>query len=199
MELLKKYGKLIPYFVIILLVIYIRECNPKPLPCPDIATEIDTLVVWDTVKLAGKTIYKPDPYAVYTTVHDTIFKTHTDTVKAIIDYSLIRNYRLNIHNDTLGNIDVLTTIQYNKISTWHYEGQIYNKNTIIEKNHYVIEEKRTKIFAGAVTGYSLLNDKPVFSPSVALLTRNEHLYLIGYDVLNKTPEIGLYWKIKLKK
>lgn len=199
---IKRYSSVILSIMVILLIIYARECTTNNLripKCEESKTDSIVIKTTDTVYLAGKTVYYPKPYAVYDTIHDTIFRTHKDTVAAIVDYAKQRNYRLNVIADSNGKIDVLVDVKFNKISSWTYQGTIYSKHTVIERNHYVMEQKRLKVFAGLQTGYIAEQNRMLMAPTIHLLTSDEHLYSVGYDPFSKVAEIGIYWKIQLKK
>jgi len=190
-----KYYQPIIIAVLILIIILQRQCTPKPEPVEVVKT--DTIVTFDTVQLAGKVVYKPKPYAVYDTVHDTIFRTHKDTVEAVRDYSIVRAYKLPII-DTNGRIEVRLSVQYNKVSEWTYSGEIYNKQTVIERHHYVKELPKNKVFAGIQAGYLIPENNVILAPTIALLTKKDRLYSASYDPMNKAAQVGIYWKIRFK-
>jgi len=182
------------------LVLMVRECATN---CPDIPSMADTVTMvthtTDTLTLEGKTEYFPVPFVVYDTFRDTVYRTYADTLDALRDYQLLRNYRLALFDDTNGKIDVLANIQFNKIQSWRYEGKVYNHQTTIERNHYVMEKPRAKLFAGLGIGYQIPEEKMQLAPSLALLTKKEHLYSASYDPFTNTAQLGIYFKIQLKK
>ena len=190
--------KFLPYFIIaglIFLLILQKECTPKPTPKP--TTTDTTIFKIDTVKIT-KVVYYPKPYKIIDSVFkfDTIFKTKYDTVKAVHDYSLYKKFDLQIIDDTSGKINALVDVQFNNIVRYEVKGNIYNK--IIEKNHYVIEKKRNKVFAGVQFWYSIHGTAISAKPSLQLLTKKENLYSASYDHFYKIAEIGVFWKIKIK-
>lgn len=182
------------------LVLMVRECGTN---CPDIPSMGDTVTMvthtTDTLTLDGKTEYFPVPFVVYDTLRDTVYRTHTDTLKAMHDYQLLRAYRLALFDDTNGKIDVLANVQFNKIQSWHYDGKVYNHQTTIERHHYVMEKPRIKLFAGLSVGYQIPEAKMQLAPGLALLTKKEHLYTASYDPFNNTVQLGMFFKIRLKK
>ena len=197
-----KATKLLPYFVIaglILVIILQRECRPFKVD-PLIITKDTTIYHIDTLTF-NKTVYLPKPFKVIDTIfqHDTIFRTHADTIKAIKDYSLYRKYDLALINDSSGKVNCLVDVQFNRIAKYQLKGTLYEKKTIIEHNHYIMEEKRSKLFFGANLGYSIPDTSLLIKPTVQLLTKKDHAYQLSYEPFRKIVEFGLLWKIKLKK
>lgn len=182
------------------LLLMVRECSTN---CPDIPAMGDRINIvthtTDTLKLDGKIEYFPVPFVVYDTLRDTVYRTHADTLKAMHDYQLLRNYRLALFDDTNAKIDVLANVQFNQIQSWHYEGKVYNRQTTIDRHHYVMEKPRIKLFAGLAVGYQIPEAKMQLAPGIALLTKKEHLYTAAYDPFNKTAQMGIFFKIRLKK
>lgn len=197
-----KTAKYLPYVLItglILIVILQRECS-TPAVKPVVILKDTTIYKVDTFVL-NKIVLKPQPYAVIDTflLHDTIFKTHKDTVNAIIDYSFYRKYDLSLINDSFGIVNCLVDVQFNKIAKYQLKGTLYDRTKIIEHNYFVVEEKRNKVFAGVQFGYSILNPEITVKPTLQLLTKKEHLYSASYEPFKQGIEVGVFWKIKLKK
>lgn len=198
-----KTTKLLPYFVIagLILIIFLqRECNR----CPDVKPIIipkDSIYYVDRPVFLSKTVYLPKPYKVIDTLfqHDTIFRTHADTLKAIKDYSLYRKYDLALINDSSGIVNCLVDVQFNKIAKYQLKGTLYNRTKVIEHHHYVMEEKRNKVFAGLQLGYSIPDTSMLVAPTIQLLTKKEHLYSVSYEPFRKIAEVGVFWKIQFKK
>ena len=182
------------------LVLLLRECS---VTCPDCPPMGDTITMvthtTDTLTLHGKTEYFPVPFVVFDTLRDMVYSTHADTLKAMRDYQVLRAYRLPLFDDTNGKIDVLASVQFNEIAEWRYEGKVYNHQTTIERNHYVMEKPRAKLFAGLAIGYQIPEGKMQLAPGLALLTKKDHLYSASYDPFNNTAQLGIFFKIRLKK
>lgn len=200
-----KASKIIPYLIITYLIIVIlilviflqRECKN----CPEKPNIQDSVIYQvDTITLKN-TVYFPKPYKVIDTLfqHDTIFKNHYDTVQAVKDYSLYRKYDLPLFNDSIAKVDLVVDVQFNQIAKYQVKGTIYDRKTIIEHHTFVREEKRNKVFFGAKIGYSIPDTSMLVAPTLQFLTKKEHLYSISYEPFRKIAEVGVFWKIKLKK
>lgn len=196
-----KTVKLLPYFVIaglIFIILLQRECRPFKVD-PLIITKDTTIYQIDTLTF-NNTVYLPKPYKVIDTIfqHDTIFKTKKDTVEAIKDYSLYRKYDLPLINDSTGKINFLVDVQFNQIAKYQLKGTIYDRKTVIDHHHYVVEEKRNKVFAGLQLGYSIPDTSMLVAPTLQFLTKKDHLYSVSYEPFRKIASVGIFWKIKLK-
>jgi len=192
-------NRISPYHIIIaaLLVIVLiqSQCKPKPVPCPETKITIDSVLIVDTLKIKGNTVYKPLPYKVIDTF---VLRTEVDTSKIIAEYIKLRKYDLPVMNDSNGNVNVFASVQFNRISDWTYTAEFYPKTTIIEKNHVIIEKPRNSLYAGFGIGYQIESNKPVFKPVVTLITKKSMMYSVAYDPFNNAPEIGVSWKIGRK-
>lgn len=188
--------KLIPYLVIALLLVIIflqRECN-RPKPCPP---TIDTIAVThdtDTITII-KQIQKPYPVA----VHDSfpVF-IPVDTGAILADYYKVREYDITLQNDSAAKLSLLAKVYMNTLLKSELHGQVYQKTTTIIQDHYVQQPPRIKIYAGFTTG-AMLPDKFIFAPSLAVNTKRDHLYMLGYDPINKMPYVAFLWKISLSR
>ena len=87
---------------LLVIIFLLRECTPKP-ECPEVLTKTDTVVRIDTIKLTGKTVYKPLPYKVIDTF---MLPLTIDTAKILADYIKLRKYNLSITNDSNSKINV---------------------------------------------------------------------------------------------
>ena len=197
-----KATKLLPYFLIagLILIIFLqRECRPFKVD-PLIITKDTTIYQIDTLTF-NKTVYLPKPIIVIDTLfqHDTIFRTHADTLKAIKDYSLYRKYDLSLINDSAGIVNCLVDVQFNQIAKYQLKGTLYDRTKVIEHHTFVAEEKRNKVFAGLQLGYSIPDTSMLVAPTLQFLTKKDNLYSVSYEPFRKIAEVGIFWKIKLKK
>ena len=197
-----KATKLLPYFVIsglILIILLQRECNPLKVD-PLVITKDTTIYQIDTLTF-NNTVYLPKPYKVIDTLfqHDTIFRTKYDTVTAVKDYSLYRKYDLALINDSAGIMNCLVDVQFNKVAKYQLKGTLYDRTKIVEHNHYVVEEKRNKVFAGLQLGYSIPDTTMLVAPTLQFLTKKDHLYSVSYEPFRRIAEVGIFWKIQFKK
>lgn len=194
----KKYWKFIPYVIIFLLVIYMRGCttsNRNVPECPEYKDSVTTIIKTDTITITGQDHYYPAPYQTIDTFYKDVHLEKEDSARIIADYAKLRKYNLPVMDDSNGKLNVFADVQFNEIQKWNYEAQFYPKTTIIEKNHYVIEKPRTKVFVGIQAGIIIPATKGILAPSVALITKKNHLYTLQYDPFNKAGQIGTYWKI----
>jgi hypothetical protein len=181
-----------PWIVIISILIYFTQCKKQEI-CPETNDTTITVVTVDTVKIQGKTVYKPITYQVIDTF---IYMQNVDTAKILSEYLKLRKYNLPISNDTNSKINVFADVQFNRIEKWTYEAEFYPHTTVIEKNHVLIPEKRNS----AVFGLILSGNKTVLgaTPVFGLKTKKENIFLAGYDVINKTYQAGYLMKIGRK-
>jgi len=191
--------KFIPYLVIAMLLVIVflqRECN-KPKPCPPQNITIDTIAVIhdiDTFTIE-KTVYKPHP----DTVHDSFPAfIPVDTGAILADYYKVREYNVPLQNDSAAKLSLLAKVYRNTLLKSELRGQIYQKTTTIIQDHYIQQPATFKIYAGFTAG-AMLPDKFIFAPSMAVNTKQDHLYLLGYDPVNKLPYITFLWKIRLSR
>lgn len=192
--------KLIPYIVIALLLVIIllqRECN-RPKPCPPAV--IDTIAVihrTDTL-IVEKTVYKPKPVYVHDSLPgDTVWFPVTDSA-VIADYYRVRDYDIPLRDDSAAKLSLTAKVYMNTLLKSELRGQVYQKTTTIIQDHYVQQPPRIKIYAGFTTG-AMLPDKFIFAPSLAVNTKRDHLYMLGYDPVNKLPYVTFLWKISLSR
>jgi len=192
--------KLIPYLAIALLLVIVflqRECN-KPKPCPP--TVIDTIsVIHNTDTLyVEKTVYKPKPVYVHDSIPpDTVWFSLPDSL-ITADYFRVRDYDILLRDDSAAKLSLLAKVYMNTLLKSELRGQVYQKTTTIIQDHYVQQPPRIKIYAGFTTG-AMLPDKFIFAPSLAVNTKRDHLYMLGYDPVNKLPYVTFLWKISLSR
>jgi hypothetical protein len=192
--------KLIPYLVIAMLLVVIllqRECN-RPKPCPP--TVIDTIAVIHNIDtlIVEKVVYKPKPVYVYDSLpDDTVWYPVTDSV-VIADYYRVRDYDILLRDDTAARLSLTAKVYMNTLLKSELRGDVYQKHTTIVQDHYIQQPPGIKIYAGFQTG-AMLPDKFIFAPSLALNTKRDHLYMLGYDPVNKMPTVTFLWKISLSR
>jgi hypothetical protein len=178
-------------------ILIMRECKPRPeVIAPRV--EIDTLTLYDTIKLPGAILWYPKPVYI-TKPSDTIFRTHEDTTGAVTDYQLTRSYCLPVVDDSNGKIDVYADLQYNKIKNWTYDATFYQKTLVVDKTTIVKEKPKSKLFVGFNTGYSIQDTSMMLAPAISFLTKKDHLYGVSYEPFKKVAEVQFMWKIKLRR
>lgn len=86
-------------------------------------------------------------------------------------------------------------VNRNKLDSIHFSYKNL-RPTII--NNYSVAEKKNKVFAGGFIGLNR-SGLTCFGPELLLLTKKDHSYRIGVDLLNKGVVAGTHFKINLKK
>jgi len=181
------------FVTILLLLIYIGSCTHSGKSVPEIQykdsiTEIHTV---DSFPVEGKPVPYPEPYEVIK--HDSIpYYAAVDTAKIISNYFAENKFKLNI-NDSLGNIDVFLTLQFNQVKEWNYKGKFKTYTVTIKDTKTIYEPKRNKLLAGLI----LHGNQNYFgaSPSLMLVTKKDNAFQIGYDVINGNYSAGYLLKI----
>ena len=181
--------------ILILIIIFLRECSPKPETVYVTHDSTSVTVRYDTVKVQGKTVYYPAPYKESTI--DTFFATKpADTAFILRDYVKSREYNIPIE-DTNGKINLFARVQFNKLAEYHYDGQFYPKTISVYKESVQTILPRNKVYIGfGVGGWA---DKFGAEASLGLNTKKDHLYTISFDPINTYARLNMFWKIKLKR
>jgi hypothetical protein len=100
-------------------------------------------------------------------------------------------YKSILKDDTSAFIQVDNCVSENKLQ---YQNLIYINRTptLISK----VAEAKRKLFVGA----SLRSDLNTLLPAVGIIyqTRKDHTYNLMIDPLNRSVEVGMFWKIKFK-
>jgi len=197
----KRYWKFIPYIVIVLLVLYMRGCTTDnhKIPKTENTFTTDTIIYIDTITITGQDHYYPAPYQTIDTFYKDVHLEKQDSARIIAEFAKLKKYNLPVMDDSNGKLNVFADVQFNSISKWTFEAQFFQKSTIIEKNHVIIVKPRTKVFVGVNAGILIPETDLILAPSVALLTKKDHLYTLQYDPFHKAAQIGGYWKLKIKE
>lgn len=182
--------------LLLVVILFMRECSPEQKPCPETKDSIRIEKTIDTISIKGDVVYKPEPYE---TIDTFILPVTVDTAKILAEYLKLNRYDLSVLDDSNGKVNVFVDVQLNRIKAWDFDATFYPKTTVIEKNHVYVVKPKIKVFAGIQPGMVIPDQTLVLMPSAALLTQKEHLYSIGYDPFSKTAQVGIFWKIKLKR
>lgn len=191
--------KYLPYIAIamlILLLILQRECN-RPKPCPEISKPDTITLVHDSIITIHDVIYKPK----YVTIHDSIpvnLPFNADTLAVLHDYFSVVDYTQQIVNDSTANLNAKIRLYMNRINRFEVTGHIKQKHTTEIITKYIHEKPKLKVYAGIGAG-AMLPDKFLLGGSIAVNTKQDHLYTVIYDPFHKAGMINIYWKIRLKK
>lgn len=104
----------------------------------------------------------------------------------------------NIFIDTLRGDNCLIALR-DSISRSKILGRAFsikNNRLTVENN---LNPNKMKVFVGAELGLSLNLKTALLAPKISLLTKNDHLYSIGYDFFNSMPLFEMAWKIRIGK
>lgn len=180
-------------FTILLMLIYIGSCTHRGKCKPEIQYKdsITIKTVVDSFPVQSKNVYYPSPYDVIK--HDSIpYYSNVDTGKIISNYLAENKIKLPIH-DSIGDLDVFLTLQYNQVKQWNYTGQFKTYTKIIENTRTITPPKRNKLSGGLI----LTGNRDYFgaSPSLLLTGKKDNSFLVGYDVINKNYTVGYFAKI----
>lgn len=183
--------KNIPYLIIgflLLYILFLQECKRPKVVNP--TTKVDTIVLKDT-------FYQPTikDSIVYSTIYKDkvsyVYDTFVDTVYVIKDYLTKYYYQDTILSDSNGLIVIMDTIYRNRIKSRQNYVRLYPKRFV---ETYT---PKIKIFVG-LRVYSNI-ERSGINGSIAMLTKNDNLYSIGYDPFNKNVLFSAYYKISFKK
>lgn len=183
--------KIVPYIIIIILMLLLflqRECQRCPEPTEIV--RVDTVYQYDSIPYTPPPMF-PKPGNVI----------NQPIPKGIDSLAVARAYfskRMGIDtlvNDSLYLLSLSWEVQENKPTL--FQPTIINRQPTTIISHTLTEAPRNKVFAGL--GVGLNHTQFGLAPSVALLTKKDHLYSVSYDVINKDFGVTFYYKIKLKK
>jgi hypothetical protein len=183
---------LIISLVLLVLLVLQRECAHNP-SCPGSDTLTTVSATTDTLIIThNHYLPLPPPDTVIHT--DTLFP---DTAAILADYSALKIYNRTLLDDSTAHISLVDSVQFNAIRGSQFTAVLFQKHTVETVTHtvYQPEPPRIKVFTGFMLGYSF-TDIPLIAPQLSLLTRNNHLYTLGYDPFNKTFYFSNTWKIQ---
>lgn len=194
-QFIVKYWKWVVFSFLILIIILQRECQR---PCdPEIIVKDSIVKQTDTFDVE-KVVYYPKPYAVHDSLPgDTVWRPMADS-EMIADYNRVKDYSIPLQDDTAAKLSLEAKVYQNSLIKAKMTGQIYQRHTYHYDTTFLKEKPRVKVYAGFQTG-AMLPDRFVFAPGLVLQTKQNHLYQVSYDPINKAGLIGLYWKIRVKK
>ena len=191
-------AKHIPYLIIaglIALLILQRECTPPCEDCGETIVKVDTVVRTRIVQKEIQT--KGDEIKVTDTLEftDTLELTRRDTVLIVQSFldTIVQN---SVWFDSTLSIDITDTLTRNHIIGRLLAYTLIQRDTTITN---VVEKQRVKLMAGFNIGGG--KNSFSFAPQLGLLTKRDHYYSIGSDLLTEQPNLnaGLMWKISLRK
>lgn len=184
-----------PAFLIIILlqviVLFQRECTrPKATPVKNDTITKDSIVVQERTveRWRDAPAQEPDSVVYYPT--DTIH----DSAANILNV-----YKRKLWDDEKALITCTDSVYRNKLLSFHVEAKFHSHDT----THYITKtiikhpEPVNKVLVGFETGW--IPDKVILAPTIALMTKRDHLYTLGYDPFNKIATVSCFWKIRLSR
>lgn len=193
LNLLIKHPYKLIIVVLVIIIILQRACSPSAETINTHSTDTVTHIVRrvDTVQLID-TCYIPK--ISYRVKIDTII----DTVFILQEYFTKNYYTDTILNSSKGFVSIDDIVYQNKIISRTPTIKLYPETIIETRTVSVITPPRVKVFVGfginATAGFN-----PGLNANFALLTKKDHLYSIGFDVINKRVDLGIYWKLKFRR
>lgn len=179
--------------VLILLLVLQQECHH----CPDVG---NTVSKTDTCYIAGDTVIRELPVVIPSKpdsiVPQPIPANIDSAAVAMAFYSKVFGNAILV-DDTSMYAGFNYLIEQNRLQ-WFIPKVANRRPTAIIHNTSIIEsvKPRNKFFAGVGIGRSM--NEFGLAPSVALLTKKDHLYSVSYDLINKDMYFTMYWKIGRK-
>lgn len=159
---------------------------------------------------------EPKTVTVTTLVHDTIVHrinvpvpSPADVVfieaPAIVDTAVILQayyneiYYQDNYCDSVIDLYISEGISQNKVAYRDIAYQILRPTQIINTTTITPPaEQSVKVLAGFMIG-GTKQELTSISPQIELITKRDNAYMIGYNLSSKSVELGLKWKISLRK
>ena len=177
--------------VVVLSFLYLRSCNPTPIPNPDIDTTPDSTyikgVVHDTVTFDSISyeIKWLKPEKEYITVHDTLYGDSVNVFETVYNDSLIEGSILTICTGEVLSTDLKYTPKFPKYIT--------SVDTLRIVQPKVVIKEKWALYAGAIMGGNATSFS--LEPSLLVKTNKNLQFSLGYGLINKTYNVGVYTKI----
>jgi hypothetical protein len=187
--------KYVPYIIIAILlvvIIFLRECSPKPKPCPPptVITHTDTIHVPVNVPF-------PEPYPVNHIDTFTI-PAVIDTAAILKDYYALNIYDRTIINDSTGLLIIHDSVTHNRLKRYSLTGHINMIELTTTITNDVTIPLRNRVFLGMQIG-SNLNSLMIVPTATLLTSKDKTCYTVAYDPFSKVGYVGVQFKIILKK
>ena len=134
------------------------------------------------------------PYAVYRDTCSVHWEeAPADTVAILKDYLSRNVYRRTIVDDTNAKIILTDTVTHNLLLGGAVQASFYPRTRTITREHYIASTPSGKLYVGITLG--LNPQKLNFVPALFFNTRSNHLYGLGYDLINRTPQVSVFFKL----
>jgi hypothetical protein len=176
-----------------MIMLLLKNCSRKPIK-ENTIEKIDTLFIRDTIITQGE---KGKPYPVEHLVSsiDSFPYIDSNYCKQLVLQFYARNlYQDTIFSDSSGLLVIWDTVWQNELCKRKFEFKQNRETLIISKE--VSQSPKYRLFVGAKCGVEGVGLNII--PAVLCEHKNT-IYQLGYDFKNKTPMVGMYFKITLKR
>lgn len=175
---------------VVLFLIFTRGCGLKP---GDTEYRTDTVT---TVSYVHDTVWHTLPQKVIHTPAEIVYRDaprNLDTVFIIRKYAASYFYDETISDSSI-DINIKDTISMNEIM-WRDVKYLWKKPvTVIENKIIQVPPAKTKVFIGFNIGGNK-NELSSFTPELELTFYDRRAFSIGYNLQNKSAEVGLKWRV----
>lgn len=192
------YFSIVVIVGLIIALVFCRECG-RGHPDTSVSTYTDTVLVVETIY---------DTNMVYKT-KDTLIPVYynvPDVIPSVSDTpSLIYHHFADVYySDTAVDDDKMFIWIGDTISQNHLKHRTikYKDRTPTEIVQNVVNvncENKIKVFAGVGLGVSPTLDTYKIEPKLMLLTKQDNLYGVGYDLRSGIVSFDIMWKLRFKK
>jgi hypothetical protein len=181
--------------ILVIIIVLQRECN-KPEPCPPMPADTVNIIIPPDPEIIIKPV--PKPYPVYRDTGSVRWKyKKIDSLEIVKLYFAQNKYHRILKDDTSAFVAITDVVTENELQEAIFEFQNRRPIMVQEINILPPSKAKNKYFVGLGIGRSPTEFG--LAPSVALLTKKDHLYTTHYDVLNKDLYFTMYWNIRWAK
>ena len=189
-----KNGNIVYISIIVLLLVYIlQQCNKIENTSGDIViTKRDTLIV------------KGQPDTVYFPVKEVVTKWLKPEVKEVEVFTssngidTLKTYETN-YTDSFIDAKIFSKVKGELFSSQlsyvkKFPKFIYQTDTVKIKNETTILKREFNLYGGVIIGGN--QNSFTVLPSIIFKTKKNMTYQVGYELVNKTYNFGIFTKIK---
>jgi hypothetical protein len=189
------YSKSIPYIIIAILlvvIIFLRECSPKPKPCPPPSVFTHTVTIHVPVNIPFPVPFPVNHIDTFTVPAD------VDTAAILKDYYALNIYVRTILDDSSGHLIIHDSVTHNRLKRYSLTGHINIIEHTTTITNDITKPLRNRVFLGLQIG-SNLNSIMLFPTATLLTKKDKTIYSIAYDPFSKVGYVGVQFKIILNK
>lgn len=187
-----------PWLIILILIgiiIIQRSCSDGDCNDYEITDTVIIIEPGDTIVLE-KEIPVPEPVYVKLPPDTILQYLKIDTAEILSDYYKKRFYQDTLKNDTDAFIRHDFSVFRNRLTNSKLFFQNKRKKLVIKQTLSPVESRKIKFYGGLSVGRKY--NEFGMGLSLALCTRNDQLYALTYDVINKDVYFTIFWKIKFE-